>query len=86
MSEENQSLARADEVLPNIIHILPIAARPFFPGQGVPLLMDVAAWASTLQAIGESETNLIGLLLTGEDAAEKATVETLYDTGTVGRC
>ncbi len=87
MSEEtpHQVPARADEVLPAVIHILPIATRPFFPGQGVPLLMDAAAWAPTIRAVGESESHLIGLLLTRDDEAEKATPDSLYRVGTVGR-
>ncbi len=87
MSDESQSQvpARADEVLPTVIHILPIAARPFFPGQGVPLLMDARAWGPTIRAVGETESHLVGLLLTTEDDAEKATPETLYRIGTVGR-
>lgn len=30
---DGQPLARADDVLPKVIHILPVAARPFFPGR-----------------------------------------------------
>ena len=85
MPEKNQLLARTDEVLSNIIHLLPIAARPFFPGQGVPLLMDAKHWAPTLQAIKESDSDLIGLVLTADDEAEKTTTKAMYDVGTVGR-
>jgi len=85
MNEENQVLARADEVLPNVIHILPIAARPFFPGQGVPLLMDGDFWMPTIEAIRESDTDLIGLLLTRDDQAEKTDPGNMYQIGTVGR-
>ena len=77
--------ARADDVLPNNIYILPIASRPFFPGQGIPLLMDIDPWESTLTAIEESGSNLIGLLLTRDDEAEKTTPDQLYKIGTVGR-
>jgi len=73
MNDESQLLVRADEVLPNILHLLPIAARPFFPGQGVPLLMDAKYWMPTLKAIRESDSDLIGLVLTGDDEAEKTT-------------
>ncbi len=85
MTEESQLLARADEVLPSIIHLLPIAARPFFPGQGVPLLMDAKYWAPTLKAIRESNSDLIGLVLTADDEAEKTTTKAMYRVGTVGR-
>ena len=77
--------ARADEVLPNNIYILPIASRPFFPGQGIPLLMDSDPWMSTINAIDSSGSNLIGLLLTRDEEAEKTTPDRLYQIGTVGR-
>ncbi len=77
--------ARADEVLPAVIHLLPIAARPFFPGQGVPLVMDAEPWATTIQAVGETEHHLIGLLLTRDDKAEETSPEAMYRIGTVGR-
>ncbi|BAO45743.1 ATP-dependent Lon protease [Thiolapillus brandeum] len=85
MNQETQLLARADEVLPNIIHLLPIAARPFFPGQGVPLLMDAEFWMPTIEAIRESDSDLIGLVLTEDDEAEKTSPEAMYQVGTVGR-
>ena len=47
-------LARADEVLPGVIHLLPVAARPFFPGQAVPLLRDARAWNQTIDAVAKS--------------------------------
>jgi len=83
--EGEHTLARVDDVLPNIIHILPIASRPFFPGQGVPLLMEMGHWKSTLKAIKKSGNNLIGLLLTRDDEAEKTSPAQLYKVGTVGR-
>ena len=42
---ESRVLARANDVLPRHIHLLPVAARPFFPGQAVPLVMDAGALA-----------------------------------------
>ncbi len=85
MSEGNNLLAKADEVLPNVIHLLPIAARPFFPGQGVPLLMDSQYWRSTIHAINESDNRLIGLLLTRDARAEETHPDAMYRVGTVGR-
>ncbi|MCU7811744.1 MAG: hypothetical protein KZQ77_10985, partial [Candidatus Thiodiazotropha sp. (ex Notomyrtea botanica)] len=42
------TLARPNEVLPNLIHLLPVSARPFFPGQAVPLLMEQEHWEATM--------------------------------------
>ena len=94
MNEEQQNdievitsnqLARADEVLPGVIHILPVAARPFFPGQAVPLLMHAEAWSPTIDAIAKSPHDLVGIVLTTNDKSELATPDEMYDIGTVGR-
>ena len=82
---ESKPLARASEVLPQVIHILPVAARPFFPGQGVPLQMDAEPWRETLRAIDDTEHHLVGLLLTRGDEAETAQPSDFYDVGTVCR-
>ncbi len=82
---EGQPLARANEVLPGVIHILPVAARPFFPGQGVPLLMDAEHWEGTLSAIHAAGTHIVGLLLTRGDEAERARPADFYGVGTVCR-
>ena len=34
-SESTLTLARANDMLPGQIHLLPVASRPFFPGQAV---------------------------------------------------
>jgi ATP-dependent Lon protease len=78
-------LARAGDVLPNIIHLLPVASRPFFPGQAVPLLMDAAAWSPTIQAVSESDNDLVGVILTRGDKSELAKSEEFYRVGAVGR-
>ncbi|MCB1924945.1 MAG: endopeptidase La [Gammaproteobacteria bacterium] len=80
-----QTLARADEVLPNVIHLLPVASRPFFPGQGVPLVMDAEPWRTTLEAAHEEGHDLIGIVLTRAEKAELAGPDDMYHVGTVGR-
>lgn len=81
----NQPLAKANEELPEFIHMLPVAARPFFPGQGVPLVMDLEHWRSTLQAIYRSGTPVVGLILVRGDAAEAAQPEEFLGVCTVNR-
>ena len=83
---ETRPLARANEVLPQVIHILPVAARPFFPGQGVPLLMDADPWRDTLKAIDNTEHHLVGLLLTRGDEAETARPHEFYSVGIFKFC
>jgi ATP-dependent Lon protease len=78
-------LARANEVLPRLIHLLPVAARPFFPGQAVPLLMRAKHWASTLNAVGETEHKVLGVVLVRSETAEEAVPGDFYPVGTACR-
>jgi ATP-dependent Lon protease len=84
-SANNTLLARADEFLPTSIHLLPIAARPFFPGQAVPLLVDEAFWKDTIAAVAETPHKMIGLVLSDADMSEDSKLEDFRSIGTVGR-
>jgi ATP-dependent Lon protease len=77
--------ARANEVLPAEIHLLPVAMRPFFPGQAVPLLMDAGFWTDTLRAVDKTPHKLLGIILTHSETSEEALPEDLYRIGTVCR-
>lgn len=78
-------LARANDVLPTEIHVLPVASRPFFPGQAVPLLMSAEHWASTMKAVAETEHKILGVLLVDTETSEEAGVENFYQIGTACR-
>jgi len=78
-------LARADQVLPGVIHLLPVAARPFFPGQAVPLVMHARHWVPTLKAVSETEHKVLGVILVRSETAEEATTEDFHPVGTACR-
>jgi len=82
---EERPLARPADVRPELIHLLPVAARPFFPGQVVPLLMDADHWRETLQEVGKTAHHLIGIVLTRGDVAERAKANELRRVGTLAR-
>jgi ATP-dependent Lon protease len=79
------SLARAADILPGVIPLLPVAARPFFPGQAVPLLMGAEHWAATLQAVGETEHKILGVVLVRSETAEDAVPGDFHHIGTACR-
>ena len=83
--EEATTLALADEVLPALIPLLPVASRPFFPGQAVPLLMDAGHWRRTLVAVGKTEHKILGVLLTHSETSEDSTSQDFYGIGTACR-
>ncbi len=78
-------LARANEVLPGLIPLLPVAARPFFPGQAVPLLMSAEHWGATLEAVGETEHKVLGVVLVRSETAEEAGPGDFHEVGTACR-
>ncbi len=78
-------LARANDVLPTEIHLLPVASRPFFPGQAVPLMMNAEHWAATMHAVAETEHKLLGVVLVDSETSEEAKPENFCAIGTVCR-
>ena len=83
--EEEIKLARANDVLPSLIHLLPVASRPFFPGQAVPLLMDAKHWLSTMKAVGKTEHKIIGVVLVSSETSEVADSADFESVGTACR-
>ncbi len=81
----SNTLARSNEVLPTLIPLLPVSARPFFPGQAVPLLMEQEHWESTMQAVTESSHQLLGVVLSEAETAESANPRSFKQIGTVCR-
>jgi ATP-dependent Lon protease len=78
-------LVRAGDVLPGIIHLLPVAVRPFFPGQVIPLLMESGHWLSTFDAVAEGPHNVVGIVMAEAETAEQARPSEFKEIGTVAR-
>ncbi len=60
-ADESQAPAVADDVLPDTLYLMPAPNRPFFPGQVQPVAINPQDWNETLEAVGKSGSNLIGL-------------------------
>jgi len=82
---QSHSLARPGEVMPGVIHLLPVTSRPFFPGQAVPLLMNSGHWLPTLQAVERSGQGLLGIVLANATSAEDTAPEDFNRIGVVSR-
>ncbi|WP_295608551.1 LON peptidase substrate-binding domain-containing protein, partial [uncultured Lamprocystis sp.] len=78
-------LARASDMLPGQIHLLPVASRPFFPGQAVPLMMAAEHWSSTIEAVGATEHKILGVVLVHSETSEEAGSKDFYTVGTACR-
>lgn len=73
------------DTLPNIIHILPIVNRPFFPHQVIPFVVERGPWVETIKAIKDTPHKLVGLVLIYSDSIDDVHVSDFYQMGTVCR-
>jgi len=55
-------LARAQDVLPGVLHLLPLEKKPFFPGQVLPIILDKRRWGKTLKAIRKAGHGAVGVV------------------------
>lgn len=78
-------LARATDVLPGDIHLLPVASRPFFPGQAVPLMMSAEHWSPTIKAVTKTAPKILGVVLVDSETSEEATTANFRQIGTACR-
>ncbi|MGQ9659688.1 MAG: endopeptidase La [Thermochromatium sp.] len=78
-------LARANDVLPGEIHLLPVTSRPFFPGQAVPLMMAAEPWVPTMKAVAATDHKILGVVLANSGTSEEATTENFRTVGTACR-
>ncbi|CEL12439.1 Lon protease [Candidatus Portiera aleyrodidarum] len=51
-----------NDFLPESIYLLPINNRPFFPAQIQPLVINKNKWIETIQRVGETKQNCLGLV------------------------
>ena len=78
-------IVRHSDVRPALLHILPVWERPFFPGQGMPVLLDGERWLKTIEAIGESGHQMAGLLLARGAESDPLSTEATYGVGCLVR-
>ncbi len=78
-------LARVTEVLPDQLLILPLKARPFFPAQTMPILIEEDLWRDTIERVGQTPHQLVGLVYARHDDAGLPQPEDFAIFGTVAR-
>jgi ATP-dependent Lon protease len=78
-------LALASQILPSTLHLLPLAERPFFPAQALPLLMNEEPWLETVEKVGDAAQHAVGLLLSRAEETDHSTPSDFHAVGTVVR-
>lgn len=58
--------ALPEDVLPDTLVLLPLPGRPFFPGQVQPIALNPVQWETTLEALNQQGSGVLGLAYIGE--------------------
>ncbi len=82
---QNAEIIAVKDLLPNTLHVLPLANRPFFPHQVIPLIVEVEHWAETVKEIADSSHKVLGLVLVQKDNVNEAKPEDFHKMGTACR-
>ena len=60
--KSGQELVHSDDVLPDVLTIVPLYDRPFFPAQVQAVVVERERWEKTLEEVAKSGSNCLGLL------------------------
>lgn len=83
--DERNEIALPSQILPRLLYLIPIASRPFFPGQVQPIVLSGEYWKETIQKIGETDQKLVGLVYTSNIPAQDTAPEDFSQVGCVGK-
>ena len=79
------NIALPSRILPKHLYLIPIASRPFFPGQVQPIVLSGDYWKETIQRIGETEQKMVGLIYTSNIPAQETVPEDFASIGCMGK-
>ena len=77
--------ARLSDALPNKLLLLPLAARPFFPAQTMPIVIPEEPWRETIERVGNTPHHLLGLVYAPMQEGAEPQADHLSHVGTVVR-
>lgn len=77
--------ARLTDALPGKLLLLPLAGRPFFPAQTMPIVIPDDAWRETIERVGNTPHRLLGLVYAPGAEGEIPDPSRMSRTGTVVR-
>lgn len=81
----NHEIIIEGDTISNIIHVLPLNERPFFPPQVAPLVLNEEPWLTTLDSIMDNRTRVVGLVLTKKQPGPSLNPDDFYEYGTLVR-
>ncbi len=82
---EKSEVALPSQAFPKHLYLIPIATRPFFPGQVQPIVLSGDYWQETIQKIGKTDQKMVGLVYTSNIPAQETVSEDFAQIGCVGK-
>ncbi len=82
---DSGEVALPNQVLPRFLYLIPLASRPFFPGQIQPIVLSGEYWTDTMRKVGETDQKLVGLVFTGNIPSQETVPEDFSQVGCVGK-
>ena len=67
--------ARVHDTLPGKLLLLPVQVRPFFPAQTMPIVLPESLWRETVERVGNTPQQLVGLILARPNSAPLTTAD-----------
>ena len=80
-AQVSRAPALADDVLPDTLVLLPLPGRPFFPGQVQPIALDPVKWETTLEALDQQGSGVLGLAYVGDQNPAEASISEFPEMG-----
>jgi len=78
-------LAVPSDLFPSTLYLLPLAERPFFPAQALPLLLNEDPWLKTVKLADRTEQKVLGLILVRPDSTDTLGADDFHQVGTLVR-
>jgi ATP-dependent Lon protease len=82
LAPPNHALARPDEVLPDTLHLVPLASGPYLPVLVQPVVVDSVPWGESVKNVAETAHKLIGMSYA--PMGDASGVPTMGDISTIG--
>lgn len=83
--ESSTDLVLPGQSLPDVIHLVPVMSRPFFPAQVQPVIVDADPWQETLQEVADSGGQPVAGLVYVPDGLDPEDASSFADIGCVVR-
>ncbi|MCM2131883.1 endopeptidase La [Larsenimonas rhizosphaerae] len=77
-----QGMVPSQESLPERLYLLPLHNRPFFPAQVQPLLVNMARWGETMQAVAKTSHHMVGVAFVGDGQSDDLSDDDFPTVGT----